>query len=104
MKRYYVDGPDGTDYYETAEQAEQAAESLLDEAREEAGDSGWPEWIDSLEWGEVVCHQYAVQTSREPAPRKGVTSRKFGSTGFVRIGEAQKPTRSGKNLRTSQQN
>lgn len=65
-RRYYSIGPDGFEEHVTADEARRYADDYLGEAREEAIDKfEWPDWVEGIEWGELICRGKATETNHE---------------------------------------
>jgi len=63
---FVYDPVDGASFYATEDEAHARAEELLEEERDESGDSGWNEHVTDICYGRVVGS--VVQTKSEPAP------------------------------------
>lgn len=69
MKKYFVYSADnGFETFDTEAEAEAVAENIITLYREDAGDEGWDEDVESVCWGEL--RQKAIMTKLRPAPNR----------------------------------
>lgn len=52
-ERFWSSSPDGLEWHDTESEARREAEAWVNHARDESGDLGWPDWTESIAWGEV---------------------------------------------------
>jgi len=70
QRRWYAVVEDNVvELFDSESDARDAAAGALESARDESGDdSGWPEWTDAIEWGEITPRQESQQFNYRERP------------------------------------